>query len=340
MGRLLAEHSWLRLWASRREGDLLLVGDPSDGCLFETPDGRCGIELRLGRENKPLVCRQFPFGPTAQVGATVVVSPHLLCPLALVVPADPDSTPSGYEGVLEQLTAPTGGGRLLQVPTLEDGESASRVIGDEIAFRDACAKAYGKRSFVATLERMSSDPAALREHRRRVLRLLGETEWVQRESRDFYDDALHALAPWLRTRTLYLAREARLRVLVMAESLVRRAVPDDVRPPTLISVRSFLHVGSALFEVPAWTDSVTARLFCEAGSRLPDLRRPSVTLAGAALRLLTRRGVSWLSALEEAAEPLTDPIDVALLLQALRVHRLAGEKASSDVVQEQVERSR
>jgi hypothetical protein len=55
--------------------------DLADGCWLLEGDGRCGLEIREGRDAKPAVCRLFPLQPRRVAGELIVDLQILRCPI-------------------------------------------------------------------------------------------------------------------------------------------------------------------------------------------------------------------------------------------------------------------
>ena len=84
----------LETMALSRNGDQITFATTAGGCIMLDTDNFCRIEKELGKDKKPNICNLFPFNSFTQVGKTIVVLPHFLCPLRASV-AGPARTGSG-----------------------------------------------------------------------------------------------------------------------------------------------------------------------------------------------------------------------------------------------------
>src|SRR5512137_640415 len=100
----------------RAHPSLDLIVDPADrddvnlattrtGCPLQDADGRCTYHLERGLEAKPTICRLFPFNLVRQIGETLFVAPHHLCPFELVVPPAPGEVQGSHRELRRMLGA-------------------------------------------------------------------------------------------------------------------------------------------------------------------------------------------------------------------------------------------
>jgi hypothetical protein len=238
MGTLFARYPQLEAMALSRNGDEIIFAAPSSGCVMLDRDNLCRIEKELGKDKKPNICNLFPFNYFSQVGKTIVVRPHFLCPLRASVPPRPGQV----QGTHALVAAGIRQSRMLNrdyvksaiPPTrLHASVSATETIERESVFRDLCAQALGRTRFSEVLVAASSEPAALKTFSDRALRVMGCESILKSDKRDTLDDLLLVFASPYRIGFLDLESEEILRVLLVAEAIVRRAWPDGTQTATL-----------------------------------------------------------------------------------------------------------
>jgi len=238
MRTLFARYPQLETMALSRHGDEVIVATAGSGCVMLDSDNFCRIEKDLGKDKKPNICKLFPFNSFARVGKAVVVSPHFLCPLRVRVPASPGKV-QGTHSLLETEIRQS---RMLDrdyvknavVPMrLHPAVPATAAIEREREFRDLCAQELGRSRFSEVLMAASSAPNALKAFLKRASRVMGYELALEPDERDVLDDLLIAFASPYRIVLLDLAPEEILRVLGVAEVIVRRAWSGVTLTPTL-----------------------------------------------------------------------------------------------------------
>ncbi len=238
MGTLFARYPQLETMALSRIGDEIVFAAPSSGCVMLDRDNLCRIEKELGKDKKPNICNLFPFNYFSQVGKTIVVRPHFLCPLRASVPPRPGQV----QGTHALVEAGIRQSRMLNrdyiksavPPTrLHASVTAAETLARESAFRDVCAEALGRSRFCEVLMAASSEPAALKTFSNRVCQVMGYESTLKSDKRDTLDDLLLVFASPYRIGFLDLEAEEILRLLVVAEGIVRHAWPDGTQMATL-----------------------------------------------------------------------------------------------------------
>lgn len=211
-----------------RIGDFVTLATTADGCVMLDPDNRCRIEKEHNKAMKPTVCNTFPFNVFRTIGKTVTVSPHFLCPLRLVVPAQPGEV-QGTHSILEASIRE--GGFLTPehvknqaVPLLlNDSLDAVATLEREKKFRDLCSTSFGNQNFRDTLRAASEDSQALDRAAERAAKIMRIEVPPRSRPYDEIDDLLLAIAPVHRLSLLSMSTEGILRALAVAEFVVRRA---------------------------------------------------------------------------------------------------------------------
>ena len=242
MRRLVVRYPQLETMVVARDGDTVELLTPDSGCLMLDPDNLCRIEKDLGKDNKPNVCKIFPFNSFTKVGKTVVVLPHFLCPLRLILPAQTGSVEGSHARIADQirraqiLDNPGYLKNLVPAAAVHSSVSDSQALKREEDFRELCARALGVRRFSEVLLSASRRPELLTNCVRRASRILGyemQTPWPVP---DALDAMLLAFASVYRIGVLDLEGEQILRALAVAELMVRRTWSATARIPTLQAV--------------------------------------------------------------------------------------------------------
>lgn len=85
-----------------REPEQPLVGlvNFAPRCFFLKGDGLCRIEVDVGREAKPYVCRTFPANQLQRLGVILIAELNFLCPLRATQPGD---TPMRHADLVRDL---------------------------------------------------------------------------------------------------------------------------------------------------------------------------------------------------------------------------------------------
>jgi Fe-S-cluster containining protein len=209
-----------------RAGDFVTLATTADGCVLLDADNRCRIEKEHHKSMKPTVCNTFPFNVFRRIGKTVTISPHFLCPLRLVVPAQPEDVEGSHaklETDLRDVLTPefvkTKAGPL----ALNDEVDAVATIEREKNFRDLCSRSLRRQNFRDTLREASADIVAFDLFAERAARLMRIDVPPRSQPYDELDDLLLAIAPVHRLALLIMSSEGILRALAIAELVVRRA---------------------------------------------------------------------------------------------------------------------
>lgn len=311
----------MEITAVRRRGDVLAFATPSGRCYFLDQDNRCGIEVRHGKEMKPITCRVFPFNSYYRLGKTFVVGLNFLCPLRLQVPANPgdvEGTHSNIEAYLRD-SPYLENSHLDSVRRLRvgPGQKPAEVLGEEARFRDVCSGALGQHSFAATLSGASEAPEQLEVFVNWAAGLLSLDMSLRPATRDHIDDLLLSLAPMLRLNMIALSAEKRLRILALSELMLRRLLtlagqhpvgPADASTPKgAFEILSRLAPAVHLLAIA--DDQVTAAK--GAIRKLPPFGEPQMTFA--AFDILRTAGKE---------EPLTEVLEKNLMTLSV-AHRMA-----------------
>ena len=234
---LFARYPQMETMALSRNGDQITLATTGSGCVMLDNDNFCRIEKELGKDKKPNICNLFPFNLFTRIGKTVAVMPHFLCPLRAVVPARPGEV-QGTHALIEaeirksRLLDRTYVKTAVQPARLHSSTTEIEVIEREKAFRDLCSQALGMSRFTDTLMSASADPQGLAAFVQRARRILGYESAPRSLERDIFDDLLLACAAPYRIGFLDLAAEEILRVLAIAETIVRRAWFGATQIPT------------------------------------------------------------------------------------------------------------
>jgi hypothetical protein len=236
MGKLLALYPALAGAVTARYGEVITLQTPARACFFLRDDKRCDIEVTHGTDLKPGMCRLFPFNNFARLGEDIVViAPHFLCPLRVVLPRSGHVAGTHHDiiqGARESFLLDRGDFAATIVSlAMASGQTADSALEQETRFRDGCSDALQVTSFFARLARSSVDADALRRFLERATRVCG-VDPTPRHHRDELDDFLLVLAPYWRLKMLPLGYERMLRVLALAEVLIRRVASLSPRPIT------------------------------------------------------------------------------------------------------------
>ncbi|MGA9772815.1 MAG: YkgJ family cysteine cluster protein [Blastocatellia bacterium] len=213
--------------AIRRQGDFVEFTTPSSGCLLLDSDNWCRIEKDHSKAAKPSICNLFPFNSFMQIGNTIAVRPHFLCPLRIQVPARPGNVEGTHE-TLETVirSSPIINSEFMSTRKppfgMHPSANATSTLEREISFRDLCSLELGQSRFAEVLKTASADPDGLDGFVKRAAQVLGLP--VPSQPRDSVDDLLIALAPPLRLEMLHLSSEAILRALLLGEIIFRQAL--------------------------------------------------------------------------------------------------------------------
>lgn len=311
----------MEITAIRRRGDVLAFATPSGRCYFLDQDNRCGVEVRHGKEMKPITCTVFPFNNYYRLGKTFVVGLNLLCPLRLQVPANP----GGAEGTHAKIEASLrdspylGKGHFDSVRSLRVGPGVkpAEVLATETRFRDLCSEALGQHSFAATLRGASEAPGQLEAFVSWAARLLSLDISLRLATRDHIDDLLLSLAPMLRLNSIILSAEKKLRILALDELILRR----------LLTLAGQHPVGPADASTPKGAFEILTRL--SPAVHLLALADEPVTAAKGAIRRLPPFGEPHMTfaAFEilrtaEMEKPLTEVLEKTLMTLSV-AHRMA-----------------
>ncbi len=318
--------------ASSRNGDFVYFSSPANACYLLEPDLTCRVEKQYGKALKPAVCRLFPFNSLTRIGDAIAVSPHYLCPLRMLLPAQPGQVHGTYtavaEAVYESDLLECTYSHMKPVP-LHASENAQSVLQREEAFRDRCSQSLGKVSFSSLLESEAKDPQALRDFMRRTAAIMGIDEPQRKKRRDDFDDLLLTLAPTLRLSYLRLSSEGILRALLLAELIGRRVMALSKEPLSLKGMYSIVSDRFPVIHMLAYGDEPIT-LAKSASTKLPEWGAPELIFAAfAAVREIERSSLI-LDALEKAI-----PTSLAAFDRAILLAHLGGQ-----VMQPKLKRSR
>ncbi|HEX4946013.1 MAG TPA: hypothetical protein VFZ34_05095 [Blastocatellia bacterium] len=226
----------MEITATRKRGDVINFVTPSGRCYFLEQDGRCGVEVRHGKEIKPVTCRVFPFNSYSRLGKTFVVGLNLLCPIRLELPAKPGQV-EGTHAIIEThlrespYLEPDYADNV-RILTLSPQQKEADVLEEELHFRDTCSAALGQQSFAATLRASSTTPKEFDCAVSWATRMLDLKLPLRPATRNHIDDLLLAIAPMLRLNVLFLPAEMRLQVLALSELALRRLLTLAGEIPT------------------------------------------------------------------------------------------------------------
>jgi hypothetical protein len=172
------------------------------------------------------------------------------------------------------------------------GERSAQILSREIAFRDACAEAIGRRSFTETLRSFSDDGDRLDESIARMAKIIDLDVSFRPDERDEIDDLLLAISPGLRIKMLDLAPEMILRMLALSELALRgiltltvdspRGPADAATPKGASDILSKLYPALRVLAV----EGETFKARKGASRKLPPFGDPQMTFA--AHRILRR----------------------------------------------------
>jgi hypothetical protein len=252
MGRVLTLYPALQSSVYSQAGNYVSIITPSSGCVFLDSDNLCRIEKEHCKDLKPSVCVLFPFNTINRIGNTVVISPHLKCPLRLELPARAGKVEGTHSGIC-QLVSDLGflDDQYLesfapQLP-LHPLATADEVVSRELRFRDICGDRLGIGGFAETLRSASSNPLELDRNVARAARILGLEQEIRKNPRNAIDDLLLGLAPALRLNLLGLPAEGILLALAVGEIVFRKTMTITNNPPTAQGVYTILTgIGPAL----------------------------------------------------------------------------------------------
>ncbi len=301
MGFLLQEHPALSMIALDRERDLVDLSTPTGQCFFLRQDNLCQIEVDHGHSKKPGVCLIFPFNRFWRIGDTVVVTPHILCPLRVQVPARPGEV-TGTHSMIEET---------IRESQFFDAKYVSWYLGqsklppkqtpaatlDELKkLRTICEAAIGNGRFIEVLTAHGADSKELSEFVERTAHLMAWPQLPARNKRDTIDDILIALAlPLLFDRTIFPKQRA-IRKLALIERLVRSLFSMQAAAPKPQAVYGMVDQVAAVLSLLAYGDE---NVRVPANKEKPNFGHPELALATViAQREVSSRGV--FRALEKA----------------------------------------
>jgi len=277
-------------WAVEQRGNMVYLGTPHEGCWFLDKQGRCGVELTVGRAQKPSVCRAFPFNRAWVLEDTWLVAPHFLCPLSLQL--DSDAQVHGdHTSVAADLMDSGWLEQPLDARELAPQESAAAFLLSERALRDTCQTQLGS----GRLDRILQDLAPAADHA--VAEIAALFEWS-----DPVPSALEpmflALAPTWSLEHSQLPLEARRRALLLARLHVAHALQGYEPAPSLKLCYNLWNAHKPLLELLALGPAAMPQ------GLLVDTGEASTLLAAAIVSQAAQRGASTLSALQEGFAPL------------------------------------
>jgi len=243
MTKLLVLYPALASAVTSRRGEVITLHSPARACYFLQDDNRCGIEVRHGRQLKPGLCTLFPFNNFSRLGEDIVVlAPHFLCPLRVVLPPS-DRAEGGHQRVIQAAKDSfllDRGEFAASVPPqpLPPHQTPHAALQQETGFRDACSEGLQAARFSDVLTRSSTDAAGLKLFQHRAALVCGVAPAAPHD-RDELDDILLVVASFWRVKMLSLGHERMLRVLALAEPLIRRLASLSPRATTPQQVDQF-----------------------------------------------------------------------------------------------------
>ncbi len=310
MTELLSIYPSLAASVVARRGSVLSFQTTPGGCSFLSADNRCEIEQKHGFRLKPGVCGLFPFNRFSRLAPNIVViGPHFLCPLQVVTPPRPGEV-LGTHALMKAAALESG---LLDSvlfsanspPLLPAGAAAADVLAREEAFRDICGAAAGYLRFRNVLAARSLEHVALDHWLRRAAALFALTvpdASSAGELPDRMDAILCILAPVWRVAMAAGSVERNLRILALAEVLLRRALDAATATPQQVH-RYFERVLPAATMLAEGAESEAPLLPSASKRRPPNFGDPAMVFAAdRALQAATEVGM--LAALERHLPPL------------------------------------
>lgn len=322
MKRLLTLYPALQNAVTGRRGELLWFQSPTGRCYFLEDDKFCRIEKEHGKATKPGVCGLFPFNKFGRLGDDIVtIGPHFLCPLRVITPARPGSVEGTHSKVIaaaKESAMLDGAYFASDIPPLPlaSKQTPKEALTQEEKFRDECAKALTQKTFSSVLRAATQDPKLFDEHLRRASLLCGVVP-AERAQRDGLDDTLLALASSWRLNMLHIGQERMLRVLGLADLLLRRLSVISGRALTpqqtnhgfneLMPALRFLSRGDTPLTLP------------KSAQKVPPFGSAGVTFSAyRALRAAETKGL--LTSLEETFPKELLPFDRMAILTELGAH--------------------
>lgn len=258
MSSLVQLYPSLRLALVEHTSGGVSFQNPARSCYFLEDDRQCRIQRDHGYELKPGVCVLFPFTNFRIVGTTALLRPHFLCPLRVILPADPASVEGSHAKISEAAEASgllnlddaEAAGLALRLPR---GVRPDAILQREARVRDACAEALRRTSLLEVLSRFVPDRTAFDENYRRCAELLDLPEETPAGDGRELEDILLAVLPGHRVDHLTVPDALwplmhRVQAgIVRACTSLRRAAPQDVY--------SVLEASAGLARLLAWGSS-------------------------------------------------------------------------------------
>ena len=320
MSFILKTYPALAAMTHSRQRDYVEVSTPTGRCYFLGSDNLCQIEVEHGSSKKPGVCIIFPFNRFQKVGETVFVLPHFMCPLRVEVPACPGEVTGTHAALEASLRASD----MLESkyvdwymksPKMPPNEDPKSILTRETAFRDDCASGLGRARFLDVLAEHADDPRELARFTKRVAQLMAWGPPSKADQPDAYDDVLLAIASPIRASMLHVPADRLIRILALAERVVRRVFALSGVPPKPQAVHSVVQQSTALFSLLSRADDTVKlrNLRKDAGFGHPDL---------VFAEFLTKRDIGTvgvLQALENGFKRLPAPSDRTILANHVAV---------------------
>jgi hypothetical protein len=259
MGFLLEEYPGLATMTSMRQRDLIDVSTPAGCCFFLRGDNLCQIEVDHGRSKKPGVCLVFPFNRFVRIGNTIMVTPHVLCPLRVQVPARP-GTYTGTHEILErtireaEMLDEKYVNWYLSPAKLPPQETPQSVLESHARFREICTAAIGKQHFADVLVESGGKTKDLNAFVNKTARLMNWGLPQTSVKRDTIDDILIALAQTVLVELSSVPRARALRALALSERLVRTLFTVQIDPPKPQAIYSVLHQSMSMLSLLSYGD--------------------------------------------------------------------------------------
>jgi hypothetical protein len=318
MGFLFQEYPGLATMTHMRQRDLMDVATPAGSCFFLRGDNLCQIEVEHGRSRKPGVCLVFPFNRFVRIGNTIVVTPHILCPLRVQVPA----RPGVYTGTHAALEATIRESEMLDEKyvkwylhsaTLPPKETSESVLKQHAQFRETCAAAIGNSRFIDVLTASGANVKELSAFLNRTATLMHWSQPQTSTKRDGIDDVLIALAQPMLVEWTSSPRPRALRALALGERLIRTLFTVQIDPPRPQAIYSVLHQSIAVLSLLSYGDERTTN--APRKRKAPFGNSELVFASFIAQRDMKSQGV--FSALEKAFKHLPSPADRTVLTHHL-----------------------
>lgn len=279
-------------WTVEERGNMVYLGTPHEGCWFLDPQGRCGVELDVGRAHKPSVCRAFPFNRAWLLEDTWLVAPQFLCPLTLELSGERQV--EGEHARIEADLLDSGWlEQPLDRPKLAHDESAHDFLQHEQQLRDSCQSQLVSGRLDCMLSDLTPDANIA------VAEIAELFEWTVSSIPSALEPLFMALAPTWSLEHSQLPLAARRRALLLARLHVAHALQGYERTPNLKLCYNLWHAHKPLLELLALGPAPMPQ------GLLVDTGQPATLLAAALVSHAAQRGASTVQALQEGMATLS-----------------------------------